>query len=364
MVTLDKKNKRMSDINSIACQIKHNCNISDAKYWGFYSPCGLLLRLRDLYRIENGLKPWVSIDHEEVGDWISDKEEMWKELDTFDLQNIGIGSKNYRPFDVKGINMALANYGLLYGAGYGNFSKPVFLLAELSEVIRTGQHSIYISDREIARDISADLAMLQGSRIIVRRETVKLFLWGKLEEMRAGKNDGPLLHAFSEYGVSREDVSDPDELENQLDRITREEISTYINHELGEASQKRILGKWWEDLVIKLPYSRAELFIRGLKDVLSDTCDRGTLTYIIKNRKAGSLSFYVALLSGFRKSIFPDIVTAYNEFKTARSWDVIEGARITGYKRTKSYIKILRALVDQSRTSPEEIERGLISKIV
>jgi hypothetical protein len=38
----------MIDIESFTSQVKRNCNISDAKYRGYYSLCGLLLRLRDL----------------------------------------------------------------------------------------------------------------------------------------------------------------------------------------------------------------------------------------------------------------------------------------------------------------------------
>ncbi len=70
------KTLRELDINSIASQVKHNCNISDAKYWGFYSPCGLLLRLRDLYKIEKGLKPWGKVEPDEIGDWIGKREKL------------------------------------------------------------------------------------------------------------------------------------------------------------------------------------------------------------------------------------------------------------------------------------------------
>jgi hypothetical protein len=39
--------------------IKLNCHISDARYWGYFSICGLLMRMLDLYRSENGLKPGI-----------------------------------------------------------------------------------------------------------------------------------------------------------------------------------------------------------------------------------------------------------------------------------------------------------------
>jgi hypothetical protein len=66
----------MLNIASITSQVKHNCNISDAKHWGNYSPCGLLLRMRDLYKIENGLKPWEEISHKTIGAWIDERERL------------------------------------------------------------------------------------------------------------------------------------------------------------------------------------------------------------------------------------------------------------------------------------------------
>ncbi len=83
------------------------------------------------------------------------------------------------------------------------------------------------------------------------------------------------------------------------------------------------------------PYSRAELFLRNLKDTLADTCNSGMLSHIIENRKTGSLHFYIALLKGFRKDIMPDIVPAYNEFISTNNWDTIEQARKSGYKKAK-----------------------------
>ena len=356
----------MLDIHSIASQVKHNCNISDAKYWGLYSPCGLLLRLRDLYKIEKGLKPWEKVEPDKIADWIGTREELWRKVDTLDFQKIEIDSKKYSLFDVKGINAVLINKGFLYGAGYGNSLKPTFLLAELTKKIKTGRYTIHFTGREIARDLSTALAMLQGNTIIARRETTKLFLWGKFEEMKSRKQSNALSRAFSEYGISKniDDELDPERFESHWDNIAQEELSTYVYHELGEASQRKLLGKWWKELILKLPYSRAELFIRGLKDILSDTCSAGMLAHIIKNKKGGSLGFYVALLGGFRKIIFPDIVEAYNEFINTLDWGIIEKARIEGYNKTRGYVKILKGIVDKGKISPIEIEQELIQKII
>jgi hypothetical protein len=356
----------MTDIDSIASQVKHNCNISDARYWGYYSPCGLLMRLRDLYRIETGLKPLQRINNGEIGKWIEHREAVWQELETHDFQSLEIRGRRYRPFDVKGINSVLTGQGFIYGAGYGDLLKPLFILAELLKQSAKGKYRIYYMGREMARDLSTSPAMIQGNTILARTETASLFLWDKFEEMKAQKCSGALFQAFSEYGISRdaEDRFPPEELERLFLQITREELLMYVHHELGEASQRRMLGTWWKRLLQKLPYSRAELFLRGLKDVLSDTCNSGMLAYIIKNKKAGSLGFYVALLSGMRRTIFPDIVPAYAEFTKTRDWGLIEKARTEGYRRGGDYVRDLKALYDKGRVTQKVIEEELMREVM
>jgi hypothetical protein len=190
-----------------------------------------------------------------------------------------------------------------------------------------------------------------------------LFFWEKLEEMKAKKCNGALFQAFSEYGIPKNtgnNIAD-DSLKKRMTKIVREEISAYIHHELGEASQRRILGRWWKELLLRVPYSRAELFLRGIKDVSSDTCRSGMLAYIIQNKKAGSLGFYTALYGGFRRIIFPGMAEAYEEFIKTRNWDLIEKARIEGYKKTGDYVRILKEMFDKGKASQEAIE-GIMPK--
>jgi len=355
----------MLDLKSIASQVKYNCDISDARYWGFYSLCGLLLRLRDLFRMEKGLKPWVGVDQREIGEWISEKEERWKELETIDFQKIEVEGRKYRPFDVKGINSILLKEGFLYGAGYGNFLKPTFFLARLSRKTKTGKYTIYLLDRELACDLSDAPAMLQGNTIILRREITRHLLWGRFEEMNSKKHAGALRNAFREYGITEETLKLPaEDLERLFTKITDVELSTYAHHELGEASQGRLLGRWWKGLLLRLPYSRAQLFLRALKDILSDTCQRGMLSHIIRHKNAGSLSFFVAMLGGFRRLLFSDIVGVYDEFVKTHNWNLIEKARIEGYRKVRGYVSILKEMVDRGEISHEKIENQLMSKIL
>jgi len=54
--------------------VRYNCNVSDANYWGYFSLCSLLLRLRELFKIERNLEPWDSVKNEEIFPWIEKKE--------------------------------------------------------------------------------------------------------------------------------------------------------------------------------------------------------------------------------------------------------------------------------------------------
>lgn len=351
----------MLDIDHIASQVKHNCNISDARYWGFYSPCGLLMRLRDLYKAEKGIKPWDRVRNEEIGEWIGERERLWMKLRSSDFQMVEVGGKKYKPFDVWGMNSVLLKEGYLYAAGYGDLLKPFFMLSTLSMELRSGRYRIYISGREFSRDLSTSPAMLQRDMIIARHDAMRFFLWGKFEEITERRHDSILSHAFREYGLLRDIRSEG--FEELFERLTNEELDTYIHHELGEASQRRLLGRWWKALLMGLSYSRAELFIRAIKDILSDTCNRGMLAYIIKNKKRGSLTFYVALLSGYRKMLFPEIITAYNKFREMHDWSIIDDARVKGYNKIRNYIESLKEYFNKGKLSQkiiEELMSGMI----
>ena len=60
--------------------VLNNCDVSDARHAGAYSICGLALRLRDLYKWENDLDPWIEKDSAQILDWIDAKEKKWETL--------------------------------------------------------------------------------------------------------------------------------------------------------------------------------------------------------------------------------------------------------------------------------------------
>ncbi len=357
----------MSNINvgRLISQVKANCDLSDAKSWGTYTVCGLLLRLRELFRSENGLNPWERISQKDLVEWISEKEDLWERLENKDFDIIVIGGHKFGPFEVEKINAVVKKEGIIYGAGYGAYMKPTFFLAELVSDEVIDEYEIYISGRELARDLSAYPAMLQDSTIYARKDVLSVMLWDKFEEMGCKKNGGALSYAFSNYSVYSEDQTSED-VYNKIQKITEKELETYIYHEIGEAFEGKRLGDEWKEMLIDIQNRRLEFFIRGIKDILSDTSEKGMLVQIIEKERKGSLGFYISFLGGFRKLIFPEILGAFQRFTQTEDWTIIDDARKAGYKKADELAS--KALdiykIDNDKTRIKEIfEKELICKI-
>ncbi|NIR13630.1 MAG: hypothetical protein GWN86_06655, partial [Desulfobacterales bacterium] len=88
----------MLDLDDLTRQVLENCSISDSRHAGLYSVCGLALRLRDLYKWEKGLDPWIEMDSSVILNWIGEKEENWDQLEEKEFNKITILDKTYDPF--------------------------------------------------------------------------------------------------------------------------------------------------------------------------------------------------------------------------------------------------------------------------
>ena len=153
------------DIENIAQQVQENCDLSDAKHWGSYGICGLLIRLMDLYRWSEGIEPWAKIDNPELMDWVGEKEERWKEIRKDEYKNIVIEGRGYTPLDANDINELLEPQGFFYGAGYVDAMKPSFFLAKMEESRIEDGHKIFILGRELAKpDLSHRLRKQYDNR--------------------------------------------------------------------------------------------------------------------------------------------------------------------------------------------------------
>jgi hypothetical protein len=314
------------DAKNLIAQVRHNCSISDCRYAGTYSVCGLALRLRDLYKWEKGLEPWVEEDSSVVLEWIGKKEEEWDKLEDQEFTGVTVAGKTYDAFDLEGINTVLAPHGLFYGAGYVQGLKPSFLLAELVEAREVDGFPVYILGREHARDLLTVPALSQNNSILMRKESARIFLWNLIFFLKKSSREA-LRFALETYGVPDRH---PQALKENFARICEDEVDAYIYHELGELKDTGFDHEVWRDIVAAFPHSLIEFFVRALKDVLADTNEHGKLRYIIRERKTASLGFYAAFLDGLRWMLFPQLAEAFIEFKENRNWQRVEEARARG----------------------------------
>jgi hypothetical protein len=356
----------MINIEGLASQVKKNCNISDAKYWGYYSLCGLLFRLRELYRAEHRIKLWEKIPQKDVGEWIDQRENIWREFEEKDFESVAVNGNIYSPFEVEKINSELGKEDLVYGAGFGLHMKPSFFLADLISKEKRGGVDIYVAGNEYARDLSDYPAMLQDGVVFARTDPIRLLLWQRFEEMRCKSTKCALAFAFSKYDIYPEDEPS-EEVYGKISHVARSEAETFIHHELGEAFEGEKVGDEWKALLTCLQHSKAELFARAVKDVLSDTSENGMLKYIIQTRKEGSLGFYIVFLAGVRKVIFPEILDAFRTFAESGEWEPIDDARKKGYRKAGEYAERLLSMFRNRRDDvslSESIDKEMLSGLL
>ncbi|MCU0595230.1 MAG: hypothetical protein MUC98_07195 [Desulfobacterota bacterium] len=341
----------MLDSKDLIAQVRHNCSISDCRYAGTYSVCGLALRLRDLYKWEKGLEPWVEADSSVVLQWIGEKEDEWDRLEEEEFGRISVAGTTYDPFDVEGLNAVLMPHGLFYGAGYVQGLKPSFLLAELLETRTVEGFPVHVLGREHARDLMTVPALSQERAILIRKESARIFLWNLIFFLKKSSREA-LRFALETYGIPDHH---PKALKENFDRICEEEIEAYIYHEVGELKDVDFDREVWRNLLGAFPHTIIEFFARALKDILADTNDGGKLAYIVRQRKTASLGLYAAFLDGLRKLLFPEFMEAFGAFKETRDWERVEEARRRGYGAARERA---RRITEIFRSGPPNKDMG------
>lgn len=331
----------MVDIEDIKNQVKRNCNISDSRAWGYYSICGLLMRMRELYRHEHGIGHWESIGNEAL-DWVSEREALWLEMVDRDYDPVKVGKESHAPFEVEKINSILNGEGYVYGAGYGLFSKPTFFLARLKEIKKVEGFTVYYADEEIARDISASPAMLQEKNIYIRHQPLQAILWDRFLQLKGRKFKGALGEAFASFGIDGSEEPSSD-LFGKVVRVSHGIADILMRHELGEAVEDDDHDEWAEMLTGNTD-KYMELYLRGIRDFVADTSEAGPIKWIVETRNRALLGFYVVMLDGIRKELFPEMLNAYQEFVSDGKWAALERVRMDGYERARNIMsEVVRA---------------------
>ncbi|VAW82634.1 hypothetical protein MNBD_GAMMA13-1445 [hydrothermal vent metagenome] len=294
-------------IQSLQVRIQHNCHISDAQFAGEFSICIYLLKMREYFRWEHAFSLGANLPNDEVGNWLTEREQFWETLEEKPFLPLEIGSQQYDPFDTEAINAALNEHGLVYSAGYGSKATPHFFLARLEKQIDHKGYRIHVAAEEYARDLSAPPALSQHRQIFIRRESLRRMLWERLEEWRWNRPDNTMRHALQCYDFEND-------LETALEQMADVEIDSLILHEIGEVQAGELLGAAWQEMIHALPRSRLEIMARAVRDHLADALS--TLPSLVEQGNLPAIHFYFANLSGMRKQIYPALMGAYRHWTT------------------------------------------------
>jgi hypothetical protein len=294
----------MLNFGQLVQTVQNNCHISDARHAGDFTLCIFLLKMREFYRWEYEIPLTHELPMHAVGEWLQERERMWDTLESRTFEPLALERGSFDPFDADRINRELIPQGYIYSGGYGRFHKPHFFLGRLLRREQRQGHTIYVAACEYARDLEAPPAMLQDQTIFIRQESVRRFLWEKIEERRWNKNNLALDRALAGYGFAAD-------AEAALERMTANEIEVMILHELGEARAGEMLGEPWHALLSSLP-RKTEIMARAVRDLLADCLS--TLPALLEHRQHAALHFYFANFSGMRRHLFPEAWAAYRRW--------------------------------------------------
>lgn len=306
----------MFDLERLTGEVQQNCDISDARYAGLYSLCGLALRLRDLYKWERHRPPWEEDASGAVLDWIDVRERRWEALQNAELMPLTLNGGRLEAFHTAAINRLLEPRGLFYGAGYGRGLKPCFFLARIARRYVMDGHTVYELGAELARDLQTLPALTQDDAVVVRREAATLYVWDQMFYINpSGK---PFLaDALRQAGLPD---AQPDTLRRHLPEIVSRQLETFVGHEIGELQEDVFPPGLWREMIAALAHTPAELLLRALKDILADTGPAGTLARIAAGERRAALAFFLAFFDGLGRALFPELRRAFAPLVATGDW--------------------------------------------
>jgi hypothetical protein len=347
-----------ADPDALAAQISRNCLIADARRWGHFSLCGLLLRLRELYKREAGLEPWARVETAAVLPWVGEREAAWAGLEEAPLEPLRVCGREIDPLDEDGVNALLAPAGWLYVAGHGPGGHPLFVLGEIEERRDLEGVELFVLGRELAHDLVPVPAMCRPGRIVARRGSALGHLWATLEEAAGAREPGAAADALAEAGASlAEVVADPAAHAGLLGELADRQVEAAVCHELGELAEDRRGGGRWQALVLRTSGTRAELLARALKDALADAGDGGLLQSLIARRDRVPLALRASSGLWLVKKILPEARAIWDAAR-AGGWDEAEALRRAAAARLERHRERLFALFDDDPPHAEAARRA------
>ncbi|MFZ2089078.1 MAG: Sfum_1244 family protein [Desulfobaccales bacterium] len=345
-------------------QVAENCELASCHQAGSFSLCGLLMRLRLLYKWQHALPPWQEPEPEGILAWIADLENTWDAREGEPWQELRVNGLSLDPFEAEKVNSFLQPGGLAYGAGLCRGLAPTFFLGELSEVRREEDLTIFVLDRELARDLDGTPAMRQGSVIYARRQSLAYYLWDRLAD--PSQQDNRFLNA----GWSSSEASlaallkDPVGHKDVWDTLISGEMEAVIRHEIGEARETS-LDQAFPAILELFPQTPLEQWIRAVKDALADMNDQGRLHYFISGERLPALALMLAFQPGFYPLLLPELEPAFFSLTASGDWGVMEEARQSASARLRQVATELTHLLEvHKQDDPENLRQVLTSRFL
>lgn len=340
------------ELKALRHRVQLNCHISDAQFAGNYTLCIYLLKMREFCRWETQQAFTASLNRDEVGNWLKQREALWSECEGQAFQPLDIAGHRLDPFESDDINWQLQGHNLVYSGGVGRSAQPHFFLAEQLRKMEHGDYTVLISGHEYARDLAAPPAMSQGRTIYIRRESLRRMLWEKIEEWRWNRPHNAMQRTLAEY-----DFSDAN-TEQALEQLTDAELQSALDHEMGEIMVQDQLGEAWEILLAHLPHSKAEIMLRAVRDHLADALS--TLPALLQRQETASIHFYFANLSSMRKYLYPALMTAYNAWCEGEAFAQLRKQMLDGKAHWLALCEEVLSLTEKAGASlAESIEQRI-----
>jgi len=308
-------------LGPLAAAVQTNCHIADARGAADLTLCIYLLQMRELFRWERGIAALQPLAHDEVTQWLGEREALWASLEGREFRALVVGGLSFDPFDAAAVNEQLRPHGLVYGAGLVAAGRASFFLGQLERVEWHGEVEVLVSGTEHARGLAAPPAALQGSTVLLRRQALRRWLGEKYEAWTLKRQAGAFKAALDAHGFELDGVQ-------ALERMAEGESETLVLHELGEFEAGRRLGPDWQALRGALASRRTDLYVRAARDHLADCLV--TLPTLLLQRRDASVHFWFANLEGVRALLFPRLWPAYAAWCSGDRGAALQGAVAAG----------------------------------
>lgn len=311
----------MRDFQKTIEVVQTNCHIADARHAREMSMCNYLLGMRELYIWEHEFPPTRPLLKTDLSQWLMQREMFWEELEEKDYSPIPVGRREFDPFDIQGVNAMLEPHGLVYGGGLGRWGKPHFFLGQLLRSATVHGLNLRVSGCEYARDITAAPAALREGTLFLRTDALQRWLAEKIEIWSVHEADGALKSAVDCYTLLGDRAG-------LLPRMAEQESEVLILHEVGEAMAEPMLGEPWREMLLSFTNRRVIFFARSVRDNLADCLS--TLPELLKREQTCSIHFYFSNLEGLRRSLFPQLVSAYEHWRDSGDMRPLQAAVAAG----------------------------------